>query len=47
MTQEKITPKYIIEQSEILSKEELLNLIENYGEEQYERGSYSTESDYR
>lgn len=46
MNQEKITAEYIIQQSEILSKEELLVLIENYGEEQYERGSYATESDY-
>lgn len=38
---EKITPEYILEQSKILSDDELLELIEAYGYQQIEQGAYS------
>jgi len=38
---DKITPEYIVEQSKILSEAELLQLIENYGEQEFIAGTYA------
>ena len=46
MDEDKITPQYIVEQSKILSDEELLELIENYGYQECDRGSNYASYDY-
>lgn len=38
MKKEEITPEYIVEQSKILSDDELWQLIEDYGTQEYNRG---------
>jgi hypothetical protein len=44
-TQETITPEYIIEQSKVLSEEQLLELITQYGFQQIEIGYTSVSGD--
>ena len=41
-----ITPEYIIEQSKLVDEATLLIIIENYGDEQYERGAYNASFTY-
>lgn len=45
MTEEEITPEYIVSQISILTEAELLELITEYGNEQYSNGSYWASKD--